>query len=171
MRLTRRTILTGSALTALTGKSYVICTGQESELIVDDLSDLVAEATYGGEGTFWRLHLFANYSARLSVQFRSATTGTVFGQFRFYDIEVADRQQLAAFANLRTMIAAPEPEIHPWTYGISLAIPKSRELHRVKVYVGSSVRVSNELRVFFAIWQNIWKGIPGAPSVPTGYLP
>lgn len=157
-------------MTALTTKSDAIYTGQESDAIVDDLSDLVAEATYGGEGTLWRLHLFANYSARLSVEFSSGATDTVFGQFRFYDIEVADRQQLAAFANLRTMIAAPEPDIHPWIYSISLALPNSREFHRVKVYVGRSMRVSSELRLFFTIWRNIWIGIAGAPSVPMDYL-
>jgi len=84
---------------------------------------------------------------------------------------VADRHQLAAFANLRTMIAAPEPDIHPWIYGISLALPNSRKFHRVKVHMGRSTRVSSELRLFFTIWRNIWVGIPGAPSVSPGYCP
>lgn len=141
-----------------------------SDTTFDNPSDLVAEAICRGGGGFWRLHLFANCSARLGIEFSGVTTGTVSGHFQCYDIKVVDRQQLEAFANLRTLFAAPEPEIHPWTYGISLAIPKSRELHRVKVYMGSGMRVSDELRLFFAIWQNIWVGIPGAPSVPTGYL-
>lgn len=140
-----------------------------SDTTFDSPSDLVAEAIYIGGGNFWRLHLFANYSARLAVEFSGAATGNVFGHFQFYDIKVVDRQQLDAFANLRTVFASPEPEVHPWTYSISLAIPKSRELHRVKVYMGSSLRVSDELRLFFAIWRNIWIGIPCAPSVPTAY--
>jgi hypothetical protein len=153
----------------LRGRIAVKAVSGASDTTFDNPSDLVAEATYRSGGSFWRLHLFADYSARLGVEISGATTGNVFGHFQIYDIKVVDRQQLAAFANLRTVFAAPEPEAHPWTYGISLAIPKSRELHRVKVYMGSSLRVSDELRLFFAIWRNIWNGIPGAPSVPTAY--
>lgn len=160
MRSVRRAIPPAVAAKAVSGTS---------DTTFDHPSDLVAEAIYSGQGSFWRLHLFADYSARLGVEISGSTTGIVFGNFQFYDIKVVGRQQLEAFAKLRAVFAGPEPEIHPWTYGISLAIPKSRELHRVKVYVGSSMRVSNELRLFFAIWHNIWIGIPGAPSVPTAY--
>ena len=82
---------------------------------------------------------------------------------------VFDTRQLTAFANLRALIAAPQAEIHLWVYEIGLIRPNSGGVHRVKVYMGNSMPVSVELRMFFAIWRNIWSGIPGAPSAPARY--
>ena len=159
MQIARRMILVGAALSTSSHSSLAL-----------EVADLVAEATYrgGGSGT-WKLLLFANYTARLEIALTGQTAGTVVGQFRFYDIEVADGQEMAAFAKVKPLLMRPEPELHPSSYEIGLLLPNSGRLHRVTVYASAITKDSPELRIFFTIWRNIWSGIPGTPSVPTNY--
>lgn len=158
MQLTRRAILAGAAFGALP---------KGSDAAFAALPDVIADATYWSIEATWRLTLFANYSGRLNVELKKRTLGTVSGQLRFYDVEVAESHELAAFGRLSAEILPPEPDIHPSIYDIALLLPVSGGLHRVKVYMARSMPASTELRVFFTIWRNIWSGIPGAPLAPS----
>ena len=160
MRSTRRGILSGAAVSLLAGKAGATTA---------DLSDVVVEAMYGGRDDSWRLSLFADHSARLHVEMNKMPIGSIVGQFRFYDNDVADVRQLATFGRLGVSISAPQPDIHPWVYEIALLLPDSGRLRRVRVSMGRSMPVTDELREFFAIWRNIWSGIPGSPKMPASF--
>ena len=117
--------------------------------------------------TTWKISLFADLSARMDVEHERASTysmGSMFGKFHFYENDVAESDELEAFAKLPNYMGPPRPDIHPIDYEIALLISESRGLHRVKVRVARSMPASPEPRLFFGIWHNIWRGIPQPPG-------
>lgn len=157
MQSMRRVILAGAALTAFP---------KIPDAAVTPLPTVVADTTYWTFEEDWRLTLYADFSARLSVEFKRFTIGTVSGQFSFYDNEIAESHHFAAFSRLKAVIVPPRPPIHPLVYEMSLRLPNSEELHRVKVYLGQDMPDTAELRAFSAIWKRLWSGIRGAPTYP-----
>jgi hypothetical protein len=152
----RRAIRAGAALTILPKSPDAAFTAPV----------VVADATYWTPEEGWRLTVYADYSARLNVEFKRFTIGTVSGQFSIYDTGAVESHHLAAFSRLKAVVVPPRPPTHPLAYEISLRMPNSEGLHRVKVYADSTMPDSVELRAFAARWKRLWSEIRGAPTYP-----
>lgn len=117
--------------------------------------------------TRWKISLFADLSGGMDVEHGRATVfsmDSMSGKFHSYENDVAESHELEAFAKLPNYMTPPRPDIHPIDYEIALLISESQGLHRVKVRVARSMPASPELRLFFSIWHNIWRGIPQPPG-------
>lgn len=160
MESTRRTTLVAAALAALPAKSATIYTGRP---------DVVAEAQFWSLSmlTTWKISLFADLSARRDVKHERASTNSMDSMdsmFHFHENEVAESHEREAFAKLPNYMGPPRPDVHPIDYEIALLISESQGLHRVKVRVARNMPATPELRLFFSIWHNIWRGIPQPPG-------
>ena len=131
-------------------------------------AEVVVKSRFRGNGV-WEIVLSNNYSARLNVQLSGGTIGTLTGDFRFYDTEVGSKEQVADFLKLPNTLRSPSALLHPSNYEIAVRIPGTNKFHEVSVWFNRDTLPSEELRLFFEMWRNVWSGVPGHPRAPEGY--
>jgi hypothetical protein len=130
---------------------------------------VVLRAKYGGRDVAWEITLSNNYTAKFRAHIGGMTIGSITGEFRFYDTDVIEKEQLPRFFTLPKNFHAPTPSLHPWAYVIAMKNPTDGAFHEVSVWFARDMPRSDELRFFFEIWRNVWSGVPGYPRAPGGY--
>lgn len=160
MNPTRRFVL-ASATAGLVPSSFA------SELAVDE--KVVAVAKYGGRDVAWEIALTAKYTAKFKAEINGGPTGSIAGDFRFYDTDILEKEEMPRFLKLPKTFFAPRQPIHPWAYVIALRNPETMAFHEVSVWFGNDMPRSADLQFFFEVWRNIWSGVPGYPRVPESY--
>lgn len=133
------------------------------------MGEVIARATFRGRDELWQINLTNKFTASFSVQLNRLPAGSIKGDFRFYDTEVADKSQLERFLELPKRITSPEPSVHLGGYEIALAMPATNTFHAVEVWFHRDMQRSEGLVLFFSVWRNIWNGVPGYPRAPGEY--
>jgi hypothetical protein len=87
-----------------------------------DAGEVIATATFRSRDDLWQINLTSKHAASFSAQLNRIPAGTIRGEFRFYDTEVADKGQLQRFLQLPNAIRSSAPSIHPWGYEIALRL-------------------------------------------------
>ena len=131
--------------------------------------ELAARATYRGRDSHWQITLTDKYAAKYSAQLSGIVVGLLSGDFRFYDTEFADKEQVQRFLQLPRSIASLSPSIHPNSYEIAVKNVATNAFHEVVVLFNRDMPPSENLVLFFSVWRNIWSGVPGYPRAPGRY--
>jgi hypothetical protein len=160
--ISRRTLGVGAA-------ALVLSRASGAAINTDGSGGIVARAVYGGRDERWQIVLTDNYAAKYSAQLSGITTGSLSGDFRFYDTEFADKEQLNGFFKLPHGIVSPTPSIHPNMYEIAVKNLATNAFHEVLVLFHRDMPPSDNLVLFFNVWRNIWSGVPGYPRAPGQY--
>lgn len=158
----RRTAIVGPAVFFLSQVSGASTKADGSGVVV-------ARAVFRGRDAHWQITLTDKYAAKYFAQVSGITAGSLSGDFRFYDTEIADKEQIGKFMQLPPGIFSPTPSVHPNSYEIALKKPGTNAFHEVVVLFHHDMQPSESLVLFFSIWRNIWNGVPGSPRAPERY--
>lgn len=131
--------------------------------------EVVASAAFRGRDSHWQITLTDKYAAKYSAQLSGIAAGSLWGDFRFYDTEFANKAQLQRFLQLPRSMSSPSPSIHPNSYEIAVKNVTTNAFHEVVVLFNSDIPPSENLVLFFSVWRNIWSGVPGYPRAPGQY--
>lgn len=132
---------------------------------------MVARAVYAGRDNVWEIALMDGYAARFRARMSGGhPIGTIDGDFKLYDTEILEKHRLPRFFQLPKTFLTPTPSIHPSSYQIALRDSETGSLYEVEVLYERSMPHSEDLRFFFEIWRNIWRGVPGYPPAPGLYV-
>ena len=131
--------------------------------------EVVARAAYLGRDSHWQITLTDKYAAKYSAQLSGIAAGSLLGDFRFYDTEFADKEQVQRFLQLPRSISSLSPSIHPNSYEIAIKNVATKAFHEVVVLFNRDMPPSENLGLLFSVWRNIWSGVPGYPRAPGQY--
>ena len=111
-----------------------------------------------------------SYTARFNARMNGGhTTGTIEGDFKFYNTDILEKDRLPRFFQLQKTFHSSTSSIHPWFYRIELRNSDTGSFHEVEVRYERNMPRSEDLRFFFEVWRNIWDGVPGYPRAPDVY--
>jgi hypothetical protein len=131
--------------------------------------EVVARAAFGGRDSRWQITLTNNYAAKYSAQLSGNAVGSLSGDFRFYDTEFADKEQVQKFLKLPPRISLLSTSPHLNSYEIAVKNVATNAFHEVVVLFNRDMPPSENLVLFFDVWRNIWSGVPGYPPAPGQY--
>lgn len=160
--MSRRSIVLGTAALILSKLSV-------AETSAAGSGEVVARAAYRSRDSYWQITLTDRYSAKYSAQLSGIAAGSLSGDFRFYDTEFADKEQVQRFLQLPRSISSLSPSIHPNSYEIAVENVATNTFHEVVVLFNRDMPPSENLVLFFSVWRNIWRGVPGYPRAPGQY--